>query len=171
MLECPYSNVAQGWYKRTNAHARTRSFSGVCMLVACGVACSADFDDGANALWSLYGKEAQTHDEAQFQSLSADMEGVPTFVRVSRILEFSSSNPCPCRLACLLPFSLRSSSTVFKIYNLILHSKRSIMTSNLSRFSPRSHRKSRLSITPQVPIPSIPPPPTPHSIHRSRKSE
>ncbi|KAN0135847.1 hypothetical protein V8E53_006299 [Lactarius tabidus] len=38
-----------------------------------------DFDDGVNALWSLYDKEAQTHDEAQFQSLSADMEGVPTF--------------------------------------------------------------------------------------------
>ena len=41
-----------------------------------------DFDDGANALWSLYGKEAQTHDEALFQSLSADMDGVPTFVRL-----------------------------------------------------------------------------------------
>ncbi|KAI9461291.1 hypothetical protein BJY52DRAFT_1211179 [Lactarius psammicola] len=38
-----------------------------------------DFDDGANALWSLYGKEAQTHDEALFQGLLADMNGVPTF--------------------------------------------------------------------------------------------
>ena len=42
-----------------------------------------DFDDGANALWSLYGKEAQAHDETLFQSLSADMDGVPTFVRIS----------------------------------------------------------------------------------------
>jgi hypothetical protein len=25
-----------------------------------------DFDDGANALWSLYGKEAQAHDETLF---------------------------------------------------------------------------------------------------------
>ena len=42
-----------------------------------------EFDDGANALWSLYGKEAQAHDETLFQSLSADMDGVPTFVRIS----------------------------------------------------------------------------------------
>ncbi|KAN0135846.1 hypothetical protein V8E53_006298 [Lactarius tabidus] len=38
-----------------------------------------DFDDGANALWTLYGKEAQIHDEARFQSLADDMNGVPTF--------------------------------------------------------------------------------------------
>ncbi|KAH9011125.1 hypothetical protein EDB84DRAFT_1569944 [Lactarius hengduanensis] len=38
-----------------------------------------DFDDGANALWSLYSKEAQTHDEALFQGLLADMNGIPTF--------------------------------------------------------------------------------------------
>lgn len=42
-----------------------------------------EFDGGANALWSLYGKEAQSHDETLFQSLSADMDGVPTFVRIS----------------------------------------------------------------------------------------
>ena len=39
-----------------------------------------DFDDGANALWSLYGKEAKTHDEAEIQILAADMDGIPTFV-------------------------------------------------------------------------------------------
>jgi hypothetical protein len=41
-----------------------------------------DFDDGANALWSLYGKEAKTHDDAHFTSLAADMDGVLLFVRV-----------------------------------------------------------------------------------------
>jgi hypothetical protein len=41
-----------------------------------------DFDDGANALWSLYGKEAKTHDDARFMSLAADMDGVLLFVRV-----------------------------------------------------------------------------------------
>jgi hypothetical protein len=41
-----------------------------------------DFDDGANALWSLYGKEAQTHDKARFESVSQDMDGVIVFVRV-----------------------------------------------------------------------------------------
>ncbi|KAN0136284.1 hypothetical protein V8E53_005889 [Lactarius tabidus] len=38
-----------------------------------------DFDDGANALWSLYGREAKTYDEARIQSLAADMDGIPTF--------------------------------------------------------------------------------------------
>ena len=41
-----------------------------------------DFDDGANALWSLYGKEAKTHDEARFESVAKDMDGVLVFVRV-----------------------------------------------------------------------------------------
>lgn len=40
-----------------------------------------DFDDGANALWSLYGKEAKAHDEARFVSLASDMDGVLLFVR------------------------------------------------------------------------------------------
>ncbi|KAH8985741.1 hypothetical protein EDB86DRAFT_2320052 [Lactarius hatsudake] len=38
-----------------------------------------DFDDGANALWTLYSKEAQAHDEALFQGMLADMSGIPTF--------------------------------------------------------------------------------------------
>jgi hypothetical protein len=40
-----------------------------------------DFDDGANALWSLYGREARSHDEVRFLSLAADMDGVLLFVR------------------------------------------------------------------------------------------
>lgn len=40
-----------------------------------------DFNDGANVFWSLYGKEAQIHDEARFLSLAADMEGFLLFVR------------------------------------------------------------------------------------------
>lgn len=40
-----------------------------------------DFDDGANALWSLYGKEAKSHDDDRFQSLASHMEGVLLFVR------------------------------------------------------------------------------------------
>ncbi|KAI0293729.1 hypothetical protein B0F90DRAFT_1642227, partial [Multifurca ochricompacta] len=38
-----------------------------------------DFDDSANALWSLYGKEAKSHDEARIQSLKDDMDGVLIF--------------------------------------------------------------------------------------------
>ncbi|KAI9438739.1 hypothetical protein H4582DRAFT_1950621 [Lactarius indigo] len=38
-----------------------------------------DFGDGANALWSLFAKQAKTQDEARFQSLVGDMEGVLVF--------------------------------------------------------------------------------------------
>jgi hypothetical protein len=41
-----------------------------------------DFDDSANALWSLQMKEAKSHDEARIQSLKGDMDGVLIFVRV-----------------------------------------------------------------------------------------
>ena len=41
-----------------------------------------DFDDGANALWCLYWKEAKTHDEARFESMAKNMDGVLVFVRV-----------------------------------------------------------------------------------------
>jgi hypothetical protein len=40
-----------------------------------------DFDGSANALWSLYGKEAKTHDEARVHTLKDDMDGVLIFVR------------------------------------------------------------------------------------------
>ena len=40
-----------------------------------------DFDGSANALWTLYGKEARSHDEAQIQTLKDDMDGVLIFVR------------------------------------------------------------------------------------------
>ena len=41
-----------------------------------------DFDDGASALWTLYGEEAKTHDQAQFESMVKNMDGVLVFVRV-----------------------------------------------------------------------------------------
>jgi hypothetical protein len=41
-----------------------------------------DFDDSANALWSLYGKEAKNHDEAEIKTLKDDMDGVLIFVRI-----------------------------------------------------------------------------------------
>ena len=35
-----------------------------------------------NALWSLYGKEAKSHDEARIQPLKEDMDGVLIFVHL-----------------------------------------------------------------------------------------
>ena len=40
-----------------------------------------DFDGSANALWTLYGKEAKSHDDARIQTLKDDMDGVLIFVR------------------------------------------------------------------------------------------
>lgn len=40
-----------------------------------------DFDDSANALWSLYVDEAKSHDEATIGTIKDDMEGVLIFVR------------------------------------------------------------------------------------------
>jgi hypothetical protein len=41
-----------------------------------------DFDSSANGFWTLYGKEAESHDEAQIQTLKEDMDGVLIFVRL-----------------------------------------------------------------------------------------
>ena len=40
-----------------------------------------DFDDSANALWSLYVDEAKSHDEATVGTIKDDMDGVLIFVR------------------------------------------------------------------------------------------
>ena len=39
-----------------------------------------DFDEDANDLWSLYGKEAKSHDGARIETLKGDMDGVLIFV-------------------------------------------------------------------------------------------
>ena len=40
-----------------------------------------DFEGSANALWTIYGKEAKSHDEARIHTLKDDMDGVLIFVR------------------------------------------------------------------------------------------
>ena len=40
-----------------------------------------DFNDNADALWSLYVEKAQNHDEAKFQTLTKNMTDVLLFVR------------------------------------------------------------------------------------------
>ena len=41
-----------------------------------------DFDDSANALWTLQMKEAKCHDEARIKPLEGDMNSIIIFVRV-----------------------------------------------------------------------------------------
>lgn len=50
-----------------------------------------DFDDSANALWALYGKEAKSHDEAGIQTLKEDMDGVLIFVRLYSVCPTAGS--------------------------------------------------------------------------------
>jgi hypothetical protein len=50
-----------------------------------------DFDDSANALWTLYGKEARSHDEAHIRTLKDDMDGVLIFVRSYFVLRITDS--------------------------------------------------------------------------------
>ena len=50
-----------------------------------------DFRGSINALWSLYGKEAKSHDEARIQPLKEDMDGVLIFVRLYLFLPMTDS--------------------------------------------------------------------------------
>jgi hypothetical protein len=53
-----------------------------------------DFADGANALWSLYGNEAKSHDEARIRTLKDDMDGVLIFVRRKSLVQCTISLEC-----------------------------------------------------------------------------
>ena len=70
-----------------------------------------DFDNGADDLWSLYGKEALVYDESWIKTLKGDMGSVLIFVRVyfpSGQPKFDI-NPGSGRLVYSPLFSLRSS--------------------------------------------------------------
>ena len=41
-----------------------------------------DFDGSANALWTLYGKVAKSHDKSRIQTLKDDMDGVLIFIHL-----------------------------------------------------------------------------------------
>ncbi|KAI9431699.1 hypothetical protein H4582DRAFT_1221657 [Lactarius indigo] len=101
-----------------------------------------DFDDGANALWSLYSKEAQAHDEALFQGLLADMSGVPTFAGLfaAVITSFLIDG-----LKNLQPDPAQQS---------VYYQQQSVAM--LAQISQQI-----ASIAPQVSVPSTPPPPYP----------
>ncbi|KAN0133855.1 hypothetical protein V8E53_008350 [Lactarius tabidus] len=98
-----------------------------------------DFDDSANALWSLHLKEAKSHDEARIQSLRDDMDSVLIFAGL-----FSAA---------------LTSFTSDKIHDLqvdpaqqMVYYQQQIVVL-LAQLS-----KQVASITPQVSIPSTPPP-------------
>ncbi|KAH9059225.1 hypothetical protein EDB87DRAFT_1791552, partial [Lactarius vividus] len=99
-----------------------------------------DFDDGANALWSLYDKEAQAHDEALFQGLLADMSGIPTFAGL-----FAGV------LTSFLVDSLKNLQPDPAQQSVYYQQQSVAMLAQISQ--------QIASIAPQVSVPSTPPPP------------
>ncbi|KAI9431709.1 hypothetical protein H4582DRAFT_1222471 [Lactarius indigo] len=108
-----------------------------------------DFDDGANALWSLYNKEAQTHDEAVLQGISADMNGVPTFAGLFAAV-----------LTSFLVDSLKNLQPDPAQQSVYYQQQSVAMLAQISQ--------QIASIAPQVSVPSTPPPPYP-VFHPSKK--
>ncbi|KAI9431909.1 ribosome biogenesis regulatory protein-domain-containing protein [Lactarius indigo] len=101
-----------------------------------------DFDDGANPLWSLYSKEAQAHDEALFQGLLAEMNGVPTFAGLFAAV-----------LTSFLVDSLQNLQPDPAQQSVYYHRQSVEMLAQISQ--------QIASIAPQVSISSTPPPPYP----------
>ena len=105
-----------------------------------------DFDDGANALWSLYGKEAQAHDEACVQSIAKDMDGSLLFVRRYHLF-LSSLDLIHVYSHRLVYFQLSSPpslSQVFRIYKWTPRSN-SFTTNSNRRFISNNQLISRSS--------------------------
>ncbi|KAF8486853.1 hypothetical protein DFH94DRAFT_701142 [Russula ochroleuca] len=101
-----------------------------------------DFDGSANALWTLYGKEAKGHDDSRIQTLKDDMDGVLIFAGL-----FS---------AALTSFVVDSKQnlTVSPTDKMVYYLQQ--QSTILSQISQQIS-----SIAPQVSIPSTPPPPFP----------
>ncbi|KAH9025538.1 hypothetical protein EDB85DRAFT_2118467, partial [Lactarius pseudohatsudake] len=102
-----------------------------------------DFDDNANAFWSLHKKEAKHHDEARIQSLKDDMDGVLIFAGL-----FS---------AALVSF------IIDKVHDLQVNPAQQMVyyqQQNVALLAQISNQVS--SIAPQVSIPSAPPPSYPN---------
>ncbi|KAI9435180.1 hypothetical protein H4582DRAFT_1817973, partial [Lactarius indigo] len=99
-----------------------------------------DFNDNANALWSLHMEEAMSHDEARIQSLKDDMDGVLIFAGL-----FSAA---------------LTSFLVDKIHDLQVDPAQQMVyyqQQNVALLAQISQQVS--SIAPQISIPSTPPPP------------
>ena len=68
-----------------------------------------DFDEDANDLWFLYGKEAKSRDEAWMETLRGDMDGVLIFVCAMCFQLYLDLRRTHSRPVYSLLFSLRSS--------------------------------------------------------------
>ena len=118
-----------------------------------------DFDDGVNALWSLYGKEAKTYDEARIQILGADMDGIPTFVCILLHSSQTRTHSGEFRQTGLFSAVL-TSFLVQSIQNLQDDPMKKVayyQQQSVAMLAQISQQIASITITPQVPIASTPP--------------
>ena len=124
-----------------------------------------DFNDNANALWSLHVKEAMSHDEARVQSTKSEMDNVLLFVRVYIPIVIVTVYPTPssCTVIQAGLFSIALTSfLVDKLHDLQVDPAQQMVyyqQQNVALLAQISKQVS--SIAPQVSIPSTPPPPYP----------
>jgi hypothetical protein len=117
-----------------------------------------DFNDNANAMWSLHLGEAKSHDEARIHSLKEDMDSVLIFVRVyiSQPSSFSSPSSCTVIQAGLFSATL-TSFLIDSVNNLQVDPAQQMVfyqQQNVALLAQISRQMS--SIAPQVSIPSTP---------------
>ena len=115
-----------------------------------------DFDENANAMWSLHLGEAKSHDEARINSLKDDMDSVLIFVRVAFPPPFSSPGSCTVVQAGLFSAAL-TSFLIDSASNLQADPAQQMVfyqQQNVALLAQISKQIS--SITPQVSIPSTP---------------
>ena len=106
-----------------------------------------DFDDNANAFWSLHMNEAKSHDEARIQSLKDDMDSVLIFVCIYISIQhfLARADALSPRLVYSPLLSSPLSSIRFTTFKSIQRSKWSITNNRMSPYSLRSLPRSLLS--------------------------
>ena len=103
-----------------------------------------DFRGSTNALWSLYGKEAKSYDEARIQPLKEDMDGVLIFVSLYFVLTYNLLGYADTYLhrpVYSLPLSRRSWSIANRTCKLSPQTKWCITSNNIPRSFLRSPNK------------------------------
>ena len=119
-----------------------------------------DFDDNANAMWSLHLGEAKSHDEARIHTLKDDMDSVLIFVRVYRLslaIPFSRTITQAGLFSAALTSFLSDSTNSLQVdpaQQMVYYQQQ-----NVALLAQISQQVS--SIAPQVSISSAPPPPYP----------
>jgi len=123
-----------------------------------------DFDGSANALWTLYGKEAKSYDNSRIQTLKDDMDGVLIFVR-SYLLFISLTDTIM-----LISLALQAGLFSAALTSFIIDSKQNLTASPSDRMVYYLQQNvallSRISeqiytVNPQATLPLTPPPPFP----------